>query len=407
MKIFLWVISCLLILAGIIVSWIYFANLPNQYTHLGDGETFFLDKSGQVGDFIGGIVGTIFSLAGFIILIITLSSQTQSAYLEQFESKFFELIRMHRENVSEMNIKRKAKGEDGSFLSYQFKDRQAFKIILSDFTTCRNDMRQYFSKFQTDDIYESGYLQMMIKALNVDQTHIRLKSIARIDIAYCITFYGVGSEGLPILKNLFQKKYNPKFYTDLLRYISMKPIASSSYWDNWKKFGGIKKMAERILTVNEIFDLRKNKSSNNSHQNSYYYDNNFIKYYGGHQHRLGHYYRHLFQTVKFVNLQTRLSFQQKYFYVKTLRAQLSSYEQALLFINSLSMLGHAWELLPKFEKSKSDKISKKRLSRNRLITNYNLIKNVPGENIFGISYTHYYPEVNYEIFQTSSNSDSE
>ena len=31
-----------------------------------------------------------------------------------------------------------------------------------------------------------------------------------------------------------------------------------------------------------------------------------LKFYGGHQHRLGHYFRHLFQTYKFLSVQTNI-----------------------------------------------------------------------------------------------------
>jgi hypothetical protein len=60
----------------------------------------------------------------------------------------------------------------------------------------------------------------------------------------------------------------------------------------------------------------------------------------GHQSRLGHYYRHLFQTIIFVNSQ-KLNIN-KYEYVKMLRSQLSIHEQALLFINSFTDLGDDW-----------------------------------------------------------------
>lgn len=49
-------------------------------------------------------------------------------------------------------------------------------------------------------------------------------------------------------------------------------------------------------------------------------------------------------------------------YVKILQAQMSDYEQALLFIDSLSRLGHGWEL--------------NRWSDISFISKYELIKNV-------------------------------
>ncbi|PTS95659.1 hypothetical protein DBR11_21000 [Pedobacter sp. HMWF019] len=126
------------------------------------------------------------------------------------------------------------------------------------------------------------------------------------------------------------------------------------------------------------------------------YKNNYKKYYGGHQFRLGHYYRHLYQTVKFVDRNNELSEQDKYSYVKILRGQLSTYEQALLFVNSLSALGLIWELNPDFEKTgDATKDAVSRLDR-KLITKYNLIKKLPTDKLYGISIREFYPNVKYE-----------
>ena len=53
-----------------------------------------------------------------------------------------------------------------------------------------------------------------------------------------------------------------------------------------------------------------------------------------------YYYRHLYQTVSYVNKQTIDI--DKYEYVKTIRAQLTTHEQALLFINCLTPIGQVW-----------------------------------------------------------------
>ncbi|MDD5183817.1 MAG: putative phage abortive infection protein [Paludibacter sp.] len=398
MRIFLWIISVLLIFVGITVSFIFFRNLSLEYTVNGNSE-LLLDKTGQVGDFIGGVVGTIFSLAGFAILIITLSAQTQVSYTEQFENKFFELIRLHRENLNEISITRKSKNEEGTLIDFKFTGRQVFKIVLDDFLTCRNELRQYFHKFELHEIYENEYLKHISEILNVEESHIRVRTIARIDIAYCIVFYGVGNEGYKLLCEIFNKRYKKDFYIGLLNYIQMKPIKHSRYWEEWDKFRNVNKVVDRLVNLEQIITLRRKNidEADKRNQNQYYYDTNYIKYYGGHQFRLGHYYRHLFQTVKYVNSQNRLNFKQKYFYAKTLRAQLSTYEQALLFINSLSILGHPWELNCEYKKSHFLFLDKRRKEKNKLITRYNLIKNMPGTQMFGIVYTHYYPNVKYEI----------
>jgi hypothetical protein len=86
--------------------------------------------------------------------------------------------------------------------------------------------------------------------------------------------------------------------------------------------------------------------------------------FDGHQSRLGHYYRHLFQVVTYINEQPHITYDEKYQYIKTLRAQFSTQEQVLLFCNSISELGKVWELGSHDDNKK-------------LITKFNLIKNIP------------------------------
>ena len=70
----------------------------------------------------------------------------------------------------------------------------------------------------------------------------------------------------------------------------------------------------------------------------------------GQVHRLGHYYRHLFQTVCFVVEQKKFNQQEKYNYLKTLRAQLSDYEQLLLYYNALAWFPEQWhEIFVKYK----------------------------------------------------------
>lgn len=65
----------------------------------------------------------------------------------------------------------------------------------------------------------------------------------------------------------------------------------------------------------------------------------------GYATQLAHYYRHLFQTVKFVVNQDDklLSYEDKRKYLRILRAQLSNPEQTMIFYNWLSGFGRQWE----------------------------------------------------------------
>jgi hypothetical protein len=76
-----------------------------------------------------------------------------------------------------------------------------------------------------------------------------------------------------------------------------------------------------------------------------------------------------------------------------LRAQLSTFEQRLIFINSISSFGRIWELEKIGNSTEMIELN------DGLITKYNFIKNIPhGEMIQGeISVNNYYPMVTLEM----------
>ncbi|WP_024993699.1 putative phage abortive infection protein [Phocaeicola paurosaccharolyticus] len=82
---------------------------------------------------------------------------------------------------------------------------------------------------------------------------------------------------------------------------------------------------------------------------------------------LGHYFRHLYQTIQFIAKEEDFKENDKYNYAKMVRAQLSDFEQALLYYNSLSVMGQNW-IKP---------IGKNNIKEMCLIARFRLIKNMP------------------------------
>lgn len=129
--------------------------------------------------------------------------------------------------------------------------------------------------------------------------------------------------------------------------------------------------------------------------NCYFQNNNIL--FEGASKKLAIYFRQLYQIVAYIDSQTILSYDEKYNYIKSLRAALSNEEQYLLFINSLSSLGDVWESVPN---DKNDK----------LITKYNLIKNIPLNfpRIFGNNdFEDEYSRILYEYNESSENKKEE
>lgn len=105
----------------------------------------------------------------------------------------------------------------------------------------------------------------------------------------------------------------------------------------------------------------------------------------GFQASLGHYFRHMFQMAIYIHNQPLLGPNDKKFYLKRLRAQLSNHEIAVLFINSFS-LGKRW--LSYHSNNQPHKTD--------LITTYSLIQNLPADFFSGFDFRCFFPEITYE-----------
>lgn len=257
--------------AGLIIAnlFIFMTLFKNVFA---DSET-----ASHYGSFIGGYFGTFFSFLSIVVLFITLKNQRESSEIEKFENKYFQLIKLHRENVQEITTG----GTRG---------RKVFVLLLREF-------------------------RFIIQIL---ERELDLTLQKKLDIAYHVLHYGVGPNSSRILMNTLR-----------------------SYSEE---------MARKVVEIFELELLKNNRAVNNRV--------NYVLF-EGHQSRLSHYYRHLYQTVKYVHSQKNIN---KYDYVKILRAQLSNHELALLFLNSCSSLGQNWR-------------------SEGIIERYGLIKNLPKDFI--------------------------
>lgn len=99
---------------------------------------------------------------------------------------------------------------------------------------------------------------------------------------------------------------------------------------------------------------------------------------------LGHYYRHLYNMVNYVDKSDfSLQYKKKEKYIKIIRSQLSDYEQVLLYYDSLSLLGMDW----------NEPLGEKKKEEMNLICKYRLLKNCP----YYIEYFGIKPSIRYHI----------
>jgi len=275
---------------------------------------------GQYGDIIGGVIGTIFSLVGVLLLVETLRGSDFS----QTENRIFELIKFHKENTNEISTI----SEMGRLV---FKNiSEEISILYQEVCNCECLVPEEETEGNPINEYD------------------------KLDVAYLIAFFGLDING------------NQTLTDKVCAFTGCNTL--------------MKKTIECIPSIKDKFPNRDNK----------------VNIHTGYQVILGHYFRHLFQTVNYINNQKNLPYSKKYFFTKTLRAQLSTYEQIIFFYNSVSPLGADWELSI-YNKNYSEnelnaykiitkipiigKSLKKYLdyenNNNKLITKYNFIKNIP------------------------------
>ncbi len=412
-----WIESArLFITGGVILFAIVVIMQPGDSANEVESNTNYWQIWGTRGDFTAGLVGTLFGIAGFIYVFLSFKKQRESNDMQaaQFEHekvdvRFFNLINLHRANISELvfkfqqystvvtdNIPYVEKYEN------EVVHRQVFQAIKNQFFDLYDETDFIFNNAIETDIYEEEYLEIVkANATFIERGTNRLL-LARIDILYLCVFFGVGNNGSASILSLTVEKYKKDFIGNLLSFIRMKPKVESKLFEHWWRL----KTAENSF---QIFNAIHNKRVDSSYESEYlklfyfkyksklypfnpFYAGGYEKYYGGHQFRLGHYFRHIFQTVEFIHTQENLKEKAKYDYIKHLRGQFSTDEQIIFFLNSISQLGRRWEL-----ENKKDGSSV--VVKDHLITHYQLIKNIPANDLKGaITLSEFYPNVDYEGF---------
>jgi len=292
------------------------------YTFWNDGKVAF-DVTGQVGDFIGGVIGTILNFISVLLVYRTFAEQIKATEKQNFEDHYFQMLEFHNKNLDEIEFD--ASGIPAFGKTYT--GHSAFELFLTQLTNCLDESRQFIEDYAEN------------KQLYLDRKDGDTMD-ACLDITYNTVFYGVESVGKNILKNKLKLKYSNDFVEAYVEFISTRPQG----------------------------------------------------YYYGFYATMNHYFRQLFHLIRYVNENARLSYAEKYAYVKALRTNFSDYEQAVLFLNSMSSTGENWERQPVLNES----LRGYEECDFQLITKYNLIKNIPLGLIRDIDPEHYYPLVSFE-----------
>lgn len=297
------VISLLFIFFSIFAPLYFTSDVSQKYGAFSNEANFATTINGLMSPFIA-ISAAIATFLAFFVQYQANTKMRVNNEIQQEERQFYEMLHIHRDNVeklewticenpisykwyvkSDLILPRKENGEDVYTQVFDNRTQNGQKVI-----------RLFFSEFL-----------LILKTVN-DFYKQEKKMNEKIQIAYEIFFeglvYSVASKELKgkleIVKNIVKREYKEQDRSENV----CKEIS-----ENIKLFG---------IPYCNVFD--------------------------GHRNVLNSYYRHLYYTVKYVANSKRIeNDENKLNYLKILRAQLTSEEQVLLYLNWLSGYGKEWE----------------------------------------------------------------
>jgi hypothetical protein len=170
MQDFLLYLSLFLILISSII-FIYFSFFSKRFFK--NAESSIAENSSMFGEFINGVTGPLFALAGFLVIYSTILDSNKTNQIQNFESSFFTMLKFHRENNREISISKSP---------FNCEERLGFQVWVN-------------FKSQIDKASKIIDTSMIFKDLNKEQ---------RDDLAFEIFYFGTSDKSL---KKVLSKKY--------------------------------------------------------------------------------------------------------------------------------------------------------------------------------------------------------
>jgi len=280
---------------AIVIAGVSYSVLLYLHHYKSDFQLFSNTNFGLLGDFVGGVIGTLVAIVAALYIIKSYKKQISQGKKQTFETSFTLMLEMHRKNLQEVEIN----DAQGNTLT----GRKAFKPMVEELEELFEAVDKTIEKKSNSD---ERFAEWREKRKRMALAH---------KLSYGYFFYSVDSYFLTIDKN--EALYD---LCELVR----------------TEIKGSKKLPDELKNLQ-------------------------------HHTILGHYYRHLFNMVNWVNAESSLTLKEKQKFCKLIRSQLSDYEEILLYYNSLSSLGEAW----------NEPLGEREVEQMNLIAKYRLLKNCP------------------------------
>jgi hypothetical protein len=364
-------------------------------------------------------------MLGSVFLVLTFLSQIRTSRKQQVEAKFFEMVRYYRNNIEEMHMKNPFHYKSGSknIEEDYVEGRAVMKLIFEQYKVARRITKDlplnqenhntcdskgrvccrdvFISKTKCENCenyteYKKIFLELLpkltkeYKKRNSDkfcENKFKEQFLLN-EIAYIITYWGVRDNGNDELEKLLERILDEDTFKCLLKVLKgMRTVDERVLKNRYYKI-----LREEFIhsdsgkCIDPLFELiSKDEKSIKDSWNILTPDNSISNFFFvGNQFYLSHYFRHLYAAVEYIDNQPFWLFMRKdkYHFIKMLTSQMSNYELAMLFIDSLSQLGRNMDY--------------DRMHDIKLITKYHMLKALPKTFIPDFQPQYFYPAINYD-----------
>lgn len=289
----------------IAVSLLIIIALPAILTRSG---LIDFSNTGEVGDTIGGIMGPFIAIIAALLTFVAFwvqyeanIKQREDIAIERHEDKYYKMLDIYFEITKSLDV-------------HGVRGKEAFAELVGEFT---------YTFFTIDKLFDT----VLCSQQYLNKAQHQVKSIIQ-------HFVLNKKDRYTYITNL---SYNLFFYGKHYMVVDIEHPERTALGEE------IKRMVFNLNNINcqrTYADYVKTAVFEIQNLNA----GLLYRLLEGHSDFLGHYFRHLFQMVKYVSSLDDSLFDEndKAGYVKLLRSQMSDYEQILLYYNSLTVQGDAW-----------------------------------------------------------------
>jgi len=266
-------------------------------------ETFTIENFSQFGGFIGGVVGSLWSLAGFILFYIALNKQKE-----------------------DLEINRKALESQIASMNLQTEE---FKAQVQELEETR---KVYIEQNKTQSLqrFENTFFNMLsLHHKIVEGIDVNVKEFIKINSEY-YDFLFSSNEFLRLNNGVYKSRDAFK-----ITYLHLEYLLKINFYLHLKNpktntnFSDGKGFSFDIEEFNKLSFIDNNDNFNNI----------YLFIYNKLNTDFGHYFRNLYRIIKMIDEQIfdsesqQNDFEKKYYYTSIVRAQLSDYELLWIFFN--------------------------------------------------------------------------